>query len=94
MPIIELKYEYADKLHCYYLPHATDAFDSWRWFYIGKHLTKKGKDFRMYPFHPSWKETKTILTAKINEAQKQGIMIAKKINSHYAAKHLQRKNKY
>ena len=89
MITVELKYHYSelDKTHCYYLPAPTDAFDGWRWFHLGKHMRKHSKNFRLYPFHPSYHEkAKTILTLKINDASKQGEMIAKKINKHYLSK--------
>lgn len=61
------------------------AFDGWVWFHLGKNLTASGKSFRLYPFH-SWRSSKTILTAKVNDAARQGEMIAKKINKHYLSK--------
>lgn len=85
----ELKYEWSklDNTHTYYLEAATDGFSSWRWFYLGKYLTEKGSDFRLYPFHPSCHDrVKTILTCKVNFAPKQGEMIATRINSHYEKK--------
>ena len=81
-----LKYEYSklDKTHCYYLPNANDAFTSWIWFHLGKYLKHKGKKtFRLYPFHPYHDRAKVILTAKVNDAKKQGEMFAKKMNEHY-----------
>ncbi len=84
----ELKYGYSelDKTHCYYLLSATNVFDSWIWFSLGKNLKATGKDFRLYPFHPNWKTVKTIFVTKINLASKQGEMIARKINTHYLQK--------
>jgi len=81
----ELKYGYSglDKKHCYYLLSAKNTFDTWILFYIGKNLTASGKDFKLYLFHPSWIDTKTILTVKVNSASMRGKMIAKKINQHY-----------
>ncbi len=82
----ELKYEYSklDKEHQYFLLPAHNAFTSWIWFHLGKNLKVK---VHLLPFHPTWHDrAKTILTAKVNSASKQGEMIAKKINDHYTKK--------
>jgi len=48
-----------------------------------KHNNKK--TFCLYPFNPTWDNNrmKVILTAKVNDAEKQGEMFAKKMNEHY-----------
>ena len=83
-----LKYQYSklDKTHCYYLSFATSPFTSWIWFYLGKYLKHNNKKtFCLYPFNPTWDNNrmKVILTAKVNDAEKQGEMFAKKMNEHY-----------
>lgn len=85
---IELQYKYSkiDKTHCYCLKAAKDAYESWVWFYLGKNLSEKGKDFRLYPYFFYDNSGKTILISKVNDARKQGENIAKKINNHYALK--------
>lgn len=78
------RYSELDKGHCYYIKHAENAFDSWVWFYLGMHIKYKGeKAFRLYPFVPTWIDTRLLKTAKVNDAEWRGEIIAKAINTHY-----------